>query len=334
MNLQGPAAPLSADEAALEADAFDSMVSSVGTALLGKTEVVRLALVALLCEGHILLEDVPGTGKTTLARALAAGVQGRWRRIQFTPDLLPSDVTGVTVFNQATREFEFHQGPIFANVVVADEINRASPKTQSALLEVMEEGAVTVDGHRHGVDTPFLVVATQNPVEMSGTYRLPEAQLDRFLMRLTVGYADPAAELAIIRGDRLVSPDSLTTHTDAERIARSRAAARRAHVDDTVYEYVLRLAHTTRAHDALSVGLSTRATVAMAEAMRMLALTSGRPYVTPEDVQTLARPVWAHRLVLSPEASVGGRTGIDVLEEILDGTPTPQPGGPGATANR
>ncbi|MEU3308076.1 MoxR family ATPase [Nocardiopsis sp. NPDC006832] len=334
MNLQGPAEPLSADEAALEADAFDSMVSSVGTALLGKTEVVRLALVALLCEGHILLEDVPGTGKTTLARALAAGVEGRWRRIQFTPDLLPSDVTGVTVFNQATREFEFHQGPIFANVVVADEINRASPKTQSALLEVMEEGAVTVDGHRHRVDAPFLVVATQNPVEMSGTYRLPEAQLDRFLMRLTVGYADPAAELAIIRGDRLVAPESLTAHTDAERIARSRAAARRAHVDDTVYEYVLRLAHATRGHDALSVGLSTRATVAMADTMRMLALTSGRPYVTPEDVQTLARPVWAHRLVLSPEASVGGRTGVDVLNEILDATPAPQPGGPGATANR
>ncbi|MGW8437609.1 AAA family ATPase [Nocardiopsis sp. NPDC055879] len=310
------------------------MVSSVGTALLGKTEVVRLALVALLCEGHILLEDVPGTGKTTLARALAAGVEGRWRRIQFTPDLLPSDVTGVTVFNQATREFEFHQGPIFANVVVADEINRASPKTQSALLEVMEEGAVTVDGHRHRVDAPFLVVATQNPVEMSGTYRLPEAQLDRFLMRLTVGYADPAAELAIIRGDRLVAPESLTAHTDAERIARSRAAARRAHVDDTVYEYVLRLAHATRGHDALSVGLSTRATVAMADTMRMLALTSGRPYVTPEDVQTLARPVWAHRLVLSPEASVGGRTGVDVLNEILDATPAPQPGGPGATANR
>ncbi|MGW9553310.1 AAA family ATPase [Nocardiopsis sp. NPDC055551] len=310
------------------------MVSSVGTALLGKTEVVRLALVALLCEGHILLEDVPGTGKTTLARALAAGIEGRWRRIQFTPDLLPSDVTGVTVFNQATREFEFHQGPIFANVVVADEINRASPKTQSALLEVMEEGAVTVDGHRHRVDAPFLVVATQNPVEMSGTYRLPEAQLDRFLMRLTVGYADPAAELAIIRGDRLVAPESLTAHTDAERIARSRAAARRAHVDDTVYEYVLRLAHATRGHDALSVGLSTRATVAMADTMRMLALTSGRPYVTPEDVQTLARPVWAHRLVLSPEASVGGRTGVDVLNEILDATPAPQPGGPGATANR
>lgn len=334
MNLQGPADPLSADEAALEADAFDSMVSSVGTALLGKTEVVRLALVALLCEGHILLEDVPGTGKTTLARALAAGVEGRWRRIQFTPDLLPSDVTGVTVFNQATREFEFHQGPIFANVVVADEINRASPKTQSALLEVMEEGAVTVDGHRHRVDAPFLVVATQNPVEMSGTYRLPEAQLDRFLMRLTVGYADPAAELAIIRGDRLVAPESLPAHTDAERIARSRGAARRAHVDGTVYEYVLRLAHATRAHDALSVGLSTRATVAMADAMRMLALTSGRPYVTPEDVQTLARPVWAHRLVLSPEASVGGRTGVDVLDEILDATPAPQPGRPGATANR
>ncbi|GAA1085389.1 AAA family ATPase [Nocardiopsis metallicus] len=334
MNLHAPSAPLSTDEAAVHADAFDSMVASVGSALLGKTEVVRLALVALLSQGHLLLEDVPGTGKTTLARAIAASVHGVWRRVQFTPDLLPSDVTGVTVFNQGTREFEFHPGPVFANVVVADEINRASPKTQSALLEVMEEGAVTVDGVRHAVPEPFQVVATQNPVEMSGTYRLPEAQLDRFLMRLTVGYADPAAELAIIRGDRLTTPDSLPAFTDAARMEQVRLAARRVRVDEAVYEYVLRVARATREHSALSVGLSTRATVAMAHTARIRALVSGRPYATPEDVKTLAQPLWAHRLVLSPEASVGGRTGTDVLAEVLEATPAPQPGHPGATATR
>ncbi|WP_431870686.1 AAA family ATPase [Nocardiopsis eucommiae] len=334
MTLHAPSVPLSTDEAAVHTDAFDAMASSVESALLGKTEVVRLALVALLSQGHLLLEDVPGTGKTTLARAIASTVDGIWRRVQFTPDLLPSDVSGVTVFNQATREFEFHPGPVFANVVIADEINRASPKTQSALLEVMEEGAVTVDGVRHTVPAPFLVVATQNPVEMSGTYRLPEAQLDRFLMRLTVGYADPAAELAIIRGDRLVSPEALPPSTDATRMEQVRQAARRVYVDDAVYEYVLRVARATRDHPALSVGLSTRATVAMAHTARTLALVSGRPYATPEDVKTLAQPVWAHRLVLSPEASVGGRTGVDVLAEILSATPAPQPGHPGATATR
>lgn len=332
--LSGPPAPVTADEAVVLADEFDGIAASVGSAVLGKAEVVRLALVAMLARGHILLEDVPGTGKTTLARAMAASVDGVWRRIQFTPDLLPSDVTGVTVFNQATREFEFHPGPVFANVVIADEINRASPKTQAALLEVMEERTVTVDGAGHQVPSPFLVVATQNPVEMSGTYRLPEAQMDRFLMRLSPGYADPASELAIIRGDRLVSPEDLRPSTGAERMDLMRRTADRVHVQDSVYEYVLRIAHATRVHPALGVGLSTRSTVAMVRAMRMLALTSGRPFVEPEDVKLLAQPVWAHRLVLSPEASVGGRGGADVLEEILKETPAPPPRHPGAPASR
>ncbi|CAM4007546.1 MoxR family ATPase [Nocardiopsis gilva] len=322
---QYSAAPVTADEVAIHAAEFDRIASSIEAAVFGKTEVVRLALVALLAQGHILLEDVPGTGKTTLARAIASSVDGTWRRVQFTPDLLPSDVTGVTVFNQNTREFEFHPGPVFGNVVIADEINRASPKTQSALLEVMEEGTVTVDGHRYSVPSPFLVVATQNPVEMDGTYRLPEAQLDRFLMRLSLGYADHAAELAIIRGDRLLSPDDLKPVTNAEAIARMGQAAQRIHVHGSIYEYVLRIAHATRAHAEVRVGLSTRSTVAMAGVMRMQALASGRHYVTPEDVKRLAEPVWAHRLVLAPEASVSGRTGTAVLEEVLEATRVPQP---------
>ncbi|WP_433699492.1 AAA family ATPase [Nocardiopsis sp. CA-288880] len=327
-------APLSSDDAVIRADEFDGIAASVEAAVLGKSDVVRLALVAMLTQGHILLEDVPGTGKTTLARAIAASANGDWRRIQFTPDLLPSDISGVTIFHQGTREFEFRPGPVFANVVIADEINRASPKTQSALLEVMEERAVTVDGVRHGVPSPFLVVATQNPVEMSGTYRLPEAQLDRFLMRLTLGYADPASELAIIRGDRLVTPEDLEPTVDAERMAAMRRDSRRVFVHDSVYEYVLRVAHATRGHRELSVGLSTRSTVAMARTARMLALVSGRPFVEPEDVKLLAQPVWAHRLVLSPEASVGGRTGADVLDGILRETPAPSPGAAGVPAVR
>ncbi|CAL9507135.1 ATPase RavA [Nocardiopsis dassonvillei] len=327
-----PVLPLTMDDAVIRADRFDGIAASVETALLGKSEVVRLALVAMLCQGHVLLEDVPGTGKTTLARAVAAVAGGDWRRVQFTPDLLPSDVTGVTIFNQATREFEFRPGPVFANVVIADEINRASPKTQSALLEVMEEQAVTVDGVRYAVPSPFLVVATQNPVEMSGTYRLPEAQLDRFLMRLSLGYADAAAEIAIMRGDALTSPEDLKPVLDEEDTRRLREDARRVFVHDSVYEYILRIAHATRGRAELSVGLSTRSTVAMARTARMFALVSGRPYVEPEDVKYLARAVWAHRLVPSPEASIGGRGGADVLEEILRDTPAPPPGRPASPA--
>src|SRR5215475_1432913 len=216
--VRGPE-PLNPAEVRSFAAAFERIASGIGMSVLGKPRVVRLALTALLAEGHLLVEDVPGVGKTTLARAMAAVVRGAWRRIQFTPDLLPSDVTGVTIFNQASRSFEFHQGPIFANIVIADEINRASPKTQSALLEVMEEGFVTVDGVRHPVPRPFLVVATQNPVEMDGTYRLPEAQLDRFLMKLSVGYPDEAVEVEVLRAARLGrTPEQLEPLADTETV--------------------------------------------------------------------------------------------------------------------
>jgi MoxR-like ATPase len=234
---------LTPDEVQRFADIASRLSANVTSVVLGKPGVVRLALAALFAEGHLLLEDVPGVGKTTLARALAASVRGEWRRIQFTPDLLPSDVTGVTIFNQGTRQFEFHGGPIFANVVVADEINRASPKTQSALLEVMEERGVTVDGRRHAVPRPFLVVATQNPVEMDGTYRLPEAQLDRFLMKLSIGYPDEQVEVQVLKGAAAGrSPDYLGAVTDTETVAAMIRLAHRVYVADPLYAYAVRLA--------------------------------------------------------------------------------------------
>lgn len=318
-------AALSATEANDHAATVDGIAAAIGSAVAGAAETARLALVALLCRGHILLEDVPGVGKTRLARSLAASVGGGHRRVQFTPDLLPSDLTGVNVFNQETREFEFHAGPLFANVVVADEINRASPKTQAALLEVMEEGRVTVDGVRYAVPDPFIVVATQNPVELDGTYRLPEAQLDRFLMRLSLGYPDREAEFAIMRGDGLAEPRSLKGTADMETIVRVREAAARVHTAATVYGYVRDIAEATRSHPRLRLGLSPRATAALVGAARTYALIRGRTYVIPEDVQRLAFPVWAHRLVLTPEALVSGQTEADVLGEVLAGIAAPQP---------
>ncbi|MBB4931130.1 MoxR-like ATPase [Lipingzhangella halophila] len=316
-------------EVAEHAERFARLSGEVESALLGKSDVTRLALVALLCEGHILLEDVPGVGKTTLARAIAAATDGEWRRIQFTPDLLPSDVTGVPVYNQDTRDFQFHPGPVFSNVVIADEINRASPKTQSSLLEVMEERQVTVDGERHAVPRPFLVVATQNPVEMDGTYRLPEAQLDRFLMRLSLGYPGPDSELAIMRGERLRAPEELRTVVPAGELAEMTEAAGRVFVHDSIYDYVLRLARASREHDEIRVGVSPRATKAFVRALRMLVHSEGRHYATPEDVKFLAVPVWAHRLVLAGGSAISGRTSAEVVAGIVERVPAPSPVRPG-----
>ena len=315
---------LSQDNAAWCADTFTRIVDNVGQALLGKEDVVRLALTTMLAEGHLLLEDAPGTGKTALARALAATVQGTHSRIQFTPDLLPSDITGVTIFDQKSRKWEFHAGPVFASVVLADEINRASPKTQSALLEVMEESTVTVDGDRHETGRPFMVIATQNPIEQAGTYRLPEAQLDRFLVKTTIGYPDRGALTRILADS--ANPDrskSLNTVITAPAVAQMADLAAGNHVEDSVLDYIGALVEATRESPDTRLGVSTRGAIAMTRVARVWAASRGRPYVLPDDIKELAEVVWAHRLVMDPDAEFSGATARGVITRALEETPAP-----------
>ncbi|OLT49386.1 MoxR family ATPase [Cellulosimicrobium sp. CUA-896] len=313
------------EQAAWFAQTFDRLVGNVGQAVLGKSHVVRLALTCMLSEGHLLLEDAPGTGKTSLARAIAASVQGTQNRIQFTPDLLPSDVTGVTIYDQKSGKFDFHPGPIFASIVLADEINRASPKTQSALLEVMEEGQVTVDGVGHDVGRPFMVIATQNPIEQAGTYRLPEAQLDRFLMKSSIGYPDHASTVEILSGasvrDRSKALQPLITTQAVTEMAELAATV---HVDGAVLEYISRLAEETRNVAEVRVGVSVRGALALVRCTKVWAAAHGRNYVLPDDVKELAQPVWAHRFVLDPEAEFAGATNEGVLARLLADVAAPQ----------
>ncbi|MFV2087938.1 AAA family ATPase [Micromonospora sp. LOL_021] len=324
--------PLTPHEVTGFASTAARLAGEISTVVLGKPQVVRLALTALFAQGHVLLEDVPGVGKTTLARAVAATVHGHWRRIQFTPDLLPADVSGVTIFNQSTQGFEFHPGPVFANIVIADEINRASPKTQSALLEVMEERTVTVDGVRHPVPRPFLVVATQNPVEMDGTYRLPEAQLDRFLVRLSVGYPDEQTEIEVLRGATLRSPEALDPATDTATVGRLIQLAQRVHIADPLYTYAVRLAAATRSHPQIRVGVSPRGVIALTRAACAYALIGGRGFVLPEDLKALLEPVFAHRLLLNADAQLRGVTAAEVLADVVRSVPVPLPAGQPAAA--
>jgi MoxR-like ATPase len=312
------------EQSAWFAETFDALVGNVGQALLGKDHVVRLALTCMLAEGHLLLEDAPGTGKTSLAKAIAATVQGTHSRIQFTPDLLPSDVTGVTIYDQNTHRFEFHEGPVFASVVLADEINRASPKTQSALLEVMEESRVTVDKVSHSVGRPFMVIATQNPIEQAGTYRLPEAQLDRFLMKTSLGYPDHASTVEILAGsaerDRTAH---LTPKITTAAVGDMAELAATVHTDGAVLDYVARLTEATRTDAQTSLGASVRGALALVRCGKVWAASQGRTYVIPDDVKMLVPPVLEHRVILETEAEFAGVTARQVLARILAETPPP-----------
>lgn len=297
---------------------FNALVSNVEMAIVGKTNVVRLTLACMISRGHLLLEDVPGTGKTMLARSVAATVQGSHSRVQFTPDLLPSDVTGVTIFNQGTRQFEFHNGPIFANVVLADEINRASPKTQSALLEVMEEGTVTVDGTQHQVPRPFMVIATMNPVEQAGTYPLPEAQLDRFLMKTSLGYPDQRSTLKLLADAATRNrAEYVEAKVGASVITDMAKAAEMVTTHESVLSYVAEIAEQTRQAPETDLGVSVRGCLAMVRAAKTWALAQGRTLVTPDDIKQLAVPVFGHRILLNPDAQFAGTTTAEILQRIL-----------------
>jgi MoxR-like ATPase len=312
------------EQATWFADTFGRLVANVERVLLGKTFVIRLGFVCLLSEGHLLLEDFPGTGKTSLARAMAQSVRGTSNRVQFTPDLLPGDITGVSIYDQRTGHFDFHTGPVFANIVLADEINRASPKTQSALLEVMEENRVTVDGVTHPVDAPFMVIATQNPIEQAGTYRLPEAQLDRFLMKASIGYPDHASTLRILEGAATRAHDvTVPEVVSSEAIVEMARLAGTVHVDPSINDYVSRLVDATRSVPEVRLGVSVRGALALVRAAKTMAAANGRHYVVPDDIKMLAEPVLAHRLVLDAEAEFDGVTNSSVISQILMQTPPP-----------
>ena len=304
--------------------------AEIARAIVGKAPIVELLLVALLCEGHVLLEDVPGTGKTTLARAVAAALGCSFQRIQFTPDLLPSDVTGLSFFNQKLGEFQFRQGPVFAQVLLTEEINRATPKTQSSLLEAMEERQITVDGVTHKLPAPFIVLATQNPIEYEGTFPLPEAQLDRFLLRLQLGYPERLDEIAIFKRQRLAHPlDALQTVAQIDELLQLQQVIKDVYVDDLLEEYIVGLVTATRHHEDVYLGASARGSLALYRTAQAWAAIRGQEFVTPDDVKFLAGPVLCHRMIVSPSARIRSVTAASVIEELLSAVPVP-----GARAGR
>lgn len=303
----------------------EGLRENVRKVIRGKDEVIDLAVLCVLADGHILLEDVPGTGKTTLVRALAASLQLPFKRIQFTPDLLPSDLTGVNIYDPESRTFTFRPGPVFTGILLADEVNRATPRTQSGLLECMEERCVTVDGETRPLPEPFLVAATQNPVEIQGTFPLPEAQLDRFLMRLSVGYPDAESEREMLTGFERSNPlKDLTPVADREALLEARREVRAVHAEDSVKEYMLRIAAATRENDRVRLGVSPRGSLALLHACQARAAALGRDYVIPEDVKTLTQPVLGHRLLCKGAAHDQKDTAALVLRQILSVTPVPE----------
>ncbi len=306
-------------------DVTGRMLQGIESVMTGRPDLVRVSVAVLLAEGHVLLEDVPGVGKTTLAKTIAKTIDCTVGRIQFTPDLLPSDLTGVNIYRTQTHEFEFRPGPVFAHVVIGDEINRASPKTQSALLECMQESQATVDGRSYPLPRPFLVIATQNPVEMEGTYPLPEAQRDRFMARLTVGYPSPASELEML--DRQETSDPLADLepvTDAQHVARMADVVRHLYASPSVKQYVVALVGATRSDPGLRLGASPRAAIQLLRAAKSVAAMAGRDHVLPDDVQELAEPVLAHRLLPSTEARLSGRTPSDIVVDAVARVPLPE----------
>jgi MoxR-like ATPase len=315
----------------------EKVLANVERVIIGKHHEVRLALVALLCRGHLLIEDVPGTGKTVLAKAIARSLGCSFRRIQFTPDLLPSDVTGLSIYNQKTQEFEFRPGPIMSQVVLADEINRATPKTQSSLLESMEERQATIDGTTYAMPDPFLVIATQNPIEYEGTFALPEAQLDRFMLRIRLGYPQPLEEIVILDEQKRTHPlDELEVVCTVDELRAMQSAIRDIYVDPTVADYIVRLVGATRIHPDVYLGASPRGSIALYRAGQALAGLLGRDYVIPDDIKALAEPALAHRLIIKTSSSIHDVQSGNVVRELLDSTaidgirPTGGPNGPRA----
>ena len=302
----------------------ERIISNVEKVIFGKHEEIQLAVIGLLCQGHLLIEDVPGVGKTMLAKSLAKSIGCTFRRIQFTPDMLPSDVTGVSVFNQKTREFEFRPGPVMAQIVLTDEINRATPKTQSALLEAMEERQVTVDGKTYPLGRPFLVMATQNPIEYEGTFPLPEAQLDRFMLRISLGYPAPHDEIIILDSQQYIHPvEEIDQVVSVEELLEAQEQVKEVYIDALVKEYIVAIVNATRKHPDIYLGASPRGSLALYKTSQVLAAIQGRDYVIPDDIKALAQPTLAHRLIVSPSARIKDVDPRVVVEDVLNSIPVP-----------
>ena len=315
----------STEEAVSEIRGFaDAVIHNVEKVIVGKRQVIEMVLMALLCEGHVLIEDAPGTGKTMLARAVAITTGLEFKRLQCTPDLLPNDVTGVSIFNQKRREFEFRPGPVFSNILLTDEINRATPRTQSALLEAMGEGQVTVDGVTYPLAKPFLLLATQNPIEFEGTFPLPEAQMDRFLFRINLGYPDQPSEDAMMQMQQLAHPiDSLQQAVNGSSLPELQQKVRQVHVVESVRSYILKLVNSTRDHPALSLGASPRGSLALFHSAQARAALQGRDYVIPDDIKYVGVACLAHRMMMNPENALSGETTRDVIRELLKSVEVP-----------